>query len=182
MVKWLHAFFAILITFEVMSELDMKAIWKRKGELHFRHLLFHAHMWIGMATALVVALFWIQIYYKEHVRSHLFPYQGEYLKNICADISGLAKGCLPATGVRGGLPGLIQGLGLLAVTGMAATGFVMFFLIPNFGAAAPVHFYQIPKKIHDYLSELVWIFWWLHAGVGVVHFVSSPKIPAIFKT
>ena len=179
--KWLHICLAVFMTFELMSELDMKAIWKRKGELHFRHLLFHAHMWVGMATVVVIALFWIQIYYNEQVRAHLFPYRGTYLQNICADITGMVKGYLPASGLRGGLPGLVQGLGLLVVTGMALTGFTMFFLIPNFGASAPIHIYQIPKKIHDYVSEFVWVYWWAHLSAALLHFFRSPRIPKIFK-
>jgi hypothetical protein len=169
------------MTFELMSELDMKAIWKRKGELHFRHILFHAHMWVGMAMAVVIALFWLQIYYNEQVRAHLFPYRGTYLQNICVDITGMIKGCFPESGLRGGLPGLIQGVGLLAVTGMAFTGVTMFFLIPSFGASAPIHIYQIPKKIHDYISEFVWVFWWVHISAGLLHFFRSPRFPAIFK-
>ncbi len=179
--KWLHTCLAILITFELMSELDMKAIWKRKGELHFRHLLFHAHMWVGMATAVVIVLFWLHIYYNKQVRAHLFPYRGSYLQNICLDITSLTNGSFPKSGLRGGLPGLVQGFGLLAVTGMACTGFIMFFLIPNFGISAPIHIYQIPKKIHDYISEFVWVYWWVHIGAALLHFLRSPRIPKIFK-
>lgn len=179
--KRLHFFISIFITFELISELFMKAIWKRKGELHFRHLIFHAHMWVGMATAITIVLFWIQIYYNEQVRAHLFPYNGTFLKNICADINGLVNGYLPKSGLRGGLPGLVQGLGFLAVTGIAITGVIMFFLIPNFGVSAPMHIYQIPKKNHDYLSEFIWVFFWIHFGAGLLHFFRSPRIPNIFR-
>lgn len=171
--KWLHAFLALFITFELLSELDMKAIWKRKGELHFRHLLFHAHIWVGMCTALIVLLYWIHLYYNKNVFYHLFPYRGIYLENICVDITGLMRFCLPEPGLRGGLPGLIQGLGLVAVTGMALTGFIMFFLIPNFGVSTPIHIYEIPKKIHDYISEFVWVYFWIHVGAVLLHFFNA---------
>lgn len=180
-IKLLHILISVFMTFELMSELDMKAIWKREGELYFRHILFHAHMWVGMGTAVVIALFWLQIYCNKQVRAHLFPYRGAYLLNICVDITGMIKGYLPESGLRGGLPGLIQGVGLLAVTGMAFTGVIMFFLIPSFGVSEPIHIYQIPKKIHDYISEFVWVFWWVHISAGVLHFIRSPRLPAMFN-
>ena len=179
--RWIHVGFALVVTFLLFSELDMKAIWKKFGELPFRHLLFHAHMWVGMFATIIVIAFWTQVFYNKSIRSHLFPYSGEYLENICRDIKGLADRRLPPSGMRGGLPGMIHGLGLLAVTGMALLGFIMFFLIPNYGVAAPISFYQIPKKLHDFLSSFVWLYWWGHIGMAMLHAAKSPAILRIFR-
>ena len=179
--RWIHVGFALVVTFLLFSELDMKAIWKKFGELPFRHLLFHAHMWVGMFATIIVIAFWTQVFYNKSIRSHLFPYSGEYLENICRDIKGLADRRLPPSGMRGGLPGMIHGLGLLAVTGMVLLGFIMFFLIPNYGVAAPISFYQIPKKLHDFLSSFVWLYWWGHIGMATLHAAKSPAILRIFR-
>ena len=179
--RWIHVGFALVVTFLLFSELDMKAIWKKFGELPFRHLLFHAHMWVGMFATIIVIAFWTQVFYNKSIRSHLFPYSGEYLENICRDIKGLADRRLPPSGMRGGLPGMIHGLGLLAVTGMALLGFIMFFLIPNYGVAAPISFYQIPKKLHDFLSSFVWLYWWGHISMATLHAAKSPAILRIFR-
>ncbi|WP_436395618.1 cytochrome b/b6 domain-containing protein [Acidithiobacillus ferriphilus] len=179
--RWIHVGFALVVTFLLFSELDMKAIWKKFGELPFRHLLFHAHMWVGMFATIIVIAFWTQVFYNKSIRLHLFPYSGEYLENICRDIKGLADRRLPPSGMRGGLPGMIHGLGLLAVTGMALLGFIMFFLIPNYGVAAPISFYQIPKKLHDFLSSFVWLYWWGHIGMATLHAAKSPAILRIFR-
>ena len=179
--RWIHVGFALVVTFLLFSELDMKAIWKKVGELPFRHLLFHAHMWVGMFATVIVVAFWVQVFYNKSIRAHIFPYSGEYLDNVCTDIKGLANGILPPNGMRGGVPGMIHGLGLLAVTGMALMGFIMFFLIPNYGVAAPIGFYQLPKKMHDFLSSFVWLYWWGHIGMATLHASKSPAILRIFR-
>jgi hypothetical protein len=179
--RWIHVGFALVVTFLLFSELDMKAIWKKFGELPFRHLLFHAHMWVGMFATVIIIAFWTQVFYNKSIRSHIFPYSGEYLENICSDIKGLTERRFPPSGMRGGLPGMIHGLGLLAVTGMALLGFIMFFLIPNYGVAAPISFYQIPKKMHDFLSSFVWLYWWGHVGMATLHAAKSPAILRIFR-
>ena len=86
--RWIHAGFALAVTLLLFSELDMKAIWKKVGELPFRHLLFHMHMWIGMFAAVIVIAFWVQVFSNKNLRSHLFPYSGPYLDNVCTDIRG----------------------------------------------------------------------------------------------
>ena len=179
--RWIHVGFALVVTFLLFSELDMKAIWKKVGELPFRHFLFHAHMWVGMFATIIVVAFWAQVFYNKSIRSHLFPYSGEYLDNVCTDIKGLANRRLPPSGMRGGVPGMIHGFGLLAVTGMALLGFIMFFLIPNYGVAAPIGFYQLPKKVHDFLSSFVWLYWWGHIGMATLHASKSPAILRIFR-
>ena len=179
--RWIHVGFALVVTFLLFSELDMKAIWKKVGELPFRHFLFHAHMWVGMFATLVILAFWLEIVRIKKLRSHLFPYSGEYLENICTDIKGLADRRLPPSGMRGGLPGMVHGFGLLAVTGMAILGFVMFFLIPNYGVAAPIGIYQIPKKLHDFLSSFVWLYWWGHIAMAALHTIKSPAVLRVFR-
>ncbi len=179
--RWIHMGFALAVTFLLFSELDMKAIWKKVGELSFRHLLFHVHMWIGMFATIILIAFWMQVFSNKNLRSHLFPYSGWYLDNICTDIKGLADRKLPSSGMRGGLPGMVHGLGLTAVTGMAFLGVIMFFLIPNYGVSAPVDFYQVPKKMHDFLASFVWLYWWGHIGMASLHAIKSPGILRIFR-
>ena len=49
-VKWLHILWVLSITFQWVSELDMKAIWKYVDISAFRCFLLAAHMWAGIAS------------------------------------------------------------------------------------------------------------------------------------
>jgi cytochrome b561 len=179
--KMLHVAFSLLITFQLFSQIFMKEIWRHHGRAPVGHILFHAHMWAGMATATVLVIFWYLVYKNQEMRSHFFPYSGDHLQRVCNDIGGLAKNQLPPHGMRGGLPGLIHGLSLLAVTAMSATGFLMFFLIPSYGLATPSYSYQIPTAVHDFLSTLVWIYWGGHVAMAFMHTLRRPSILQIFN-
>lgn len=179
-VKWLHIFLASFVTFQLMSELDMKAIWKHLGISPFRHFLFEAHMWVGMACAVVMLLFWIVIARSAPLRAHLFPYTGVYRQRIIKDLQNGLRGIFPPAGMRGGLPGLVHGLGLLAISGMALSGTVMFVLILSAGGLKPGANYQLPHTLHSLLSNLVWAYWWGHIGMALLHALKSPRILRIF--
>ena len=60
--KWLHLGISACVTFQLASNLYMKPTWKKHGSDHVRHLLFHAHMWVGMAVTFLVLLLWWQIF------------------------------------------------------------------------------------------------------------------------
>ncbi|MBE7561729.1 MULTISPECIES: cytochrome b/b6 domain-containing protein [Acidithiobacillus] len=179
-VKWLHIFLALFITFQLMSELDMKAIWKHVGISAFRHFLFVSHMWVGMASTLVIILFWLVVAGNAQLRAHLFPYHGVYLQRIGKDIQGATRGIFPPAGMRGGLPGLVHGLGLLAISTMGASGVVMFVMIYAAGGVKPGDAYGIPHAIHSLIANLVWAYWWGHIAMALLHALRTPRILRIF--
>ena len=121
------------------------------------------------------------IFNDEQLRRHLFPYNGSFLANVLYDVKSLLKWQIPPLGKRGGLPGLVQGLGLVALSGMAATGFVMFISIPDYGVSAPPDFYRWPKDIHDVVSVFVWSYWGGHVAMAMLHARQSPSVLNIFN-
>ncbi len=179
-IKWLHIFLALFITFQLMSELDMKAIWKQVGITAFRHFLFESHMWIGLASTVVIVLFWSVVATHAPLRAHLFPYTGVYRARILKDVQGALRGVFPPAGMRGGLPGLVHGLGLLAISAMGASGVVLFVMIFSAGGVKPGTAYALPHAIHSLVANLVWAYWWGHIGMALLHALRTPRILRIF--
>jgi hypothetical protein len=109
-----------------------------------------------------------------------FPWGAKGRAEIKADIAILKQGALPEGGARGGLPGFVHGLGLLAVTGMVLTGGMLFLYWPEQG--------DIPEwvdkigEVHGYIGSLVWAYWGSHIALAVLHgFAGHTEVRDIFK-
>ncbi|MEY2340822.1 cytochrome b/b6 domain-containing protein [Acidithiobacillus sp. IBUN Pt1247-S3] len=179
--RWLHTAFAVLITFQLLSELDMHAIWKSVGVTPLQHGLFVAHMAFGALAFGVITLFWWQIIKNPALRRHLFPYAGVHGARIFSDIEGVIRGELPAGGLRGGLPGMVHGGGILVVTAMAISGVIMLMLILSAGLVKPAAFwYQPPHYVHSLLSNLLWAYWVGHVFMALAHSLQNSRILRIF--
>lgn len=179
--KWLHFALAILVTFQLFSQLKMHAIWKHVGVAPYQHVLYWAHMLLGTATLLVILLFWREICLSRELRLHLFPYFGVHRERIWEDIHGTRRGILPAGGMRGGLPGFIHGLGILVVTAMGLSGILMFYLILSAHGVKPAAtYYALPKSIHSLVANLLWGYWGGHLFMALLHTVKDRKILRIF--
>ena len=85
---------------------------------------------------------------------------------IARELRELVRRRLPEGGPRGGLPGLVHGLGLLAVTGMALTGVAVFVLLPEGGdLPASAHSFHGRALVHR-LLRLVLLGWTHRAGAA----------------
>ena len=179
--KWLHIALAVLVTFQLLSQLKMHAIWKHLHVAAYQHVLYWAHMLLGAATFLVILLFWRQICLSRALRLHLYPYIGIHRDRIWADIRQALRGNLPEGGMRGGLPGFVHGLGILVVTAMGLTGILMFYLILSANGVKPAAaYYEFPKSIHSLVANLLWAYWGGHIAMALLHARKNPKILRVF--
>ncbi|MBU2753170.1 cytochrome b/b6 domain-containing protein [Acidithiobacillus sp. CV18-2] len=179
--KWLHAALAVLVTFQLFSQLKMHAIWKHVGVAPYQHVLYWAHMLLGTMTFLVILLFWHQIFLSRDLRLHLFPYVGVHRGRIWDDLRHSLRGVLPEGGMRGGLPGLVHGLGILVVTAMGLSGILMFYLILSAHGVKPAAtYYEFPKSIHSLVANLLWAYWGGHIAMALLHALKNPRILRIF--
>ena len=130
--------------------------------------LYALHQYLGLAGLAVVALFWMWAMARrgETRLWRLLPwFSVAGLRAVWADVSAqlrrLAGGRAPDD-EDGALASAVHGLGLLAVTMMAVTGGVVFFV-----AGTPVA--HAALSAHKFVANLVWAYLFGHAGLAVLH-------------
>src|SRR3569623_2298145 len=130
---------------------------------------FVAHEVGGMSALAIVLMhwFWSGVGRAEGGRAHLFPWTGAAWARVKGDIGLLIRGRLPDDGPRGGLPGFVHGLGLLAVTGMVITGAVVFFIYPDTGM--PSDTVEAIAEVHEFIANFVWVYWGGHIALALFH-------------
>lgn len=186
-VKWsiptrlLHMGMALTVTLQLMISLVMEP----PDEEHAGALAraaFEAHEAVGLAAVLIVALHWLwSVLGKgDGGLSHLFPWAGAARAEVMADIGRLMNRQLPEGGPRGGLPGLVHGLGFLAVSAMALTGAVLFAIFPESGK--PGDTVEFFAGIHEVVANFVWLYWFGHVGLALAHkWMGHPNVKEMFS-
>jgi len=134
---------------------------------------FEAHEAVGLAAVFVILVHWLWTAFGkgDGGLSHLFPWAGSAFAEVKSDINGLMNRKLPDGGPRGGLPGLVHGLGFLSVTGMAMTGAILFAIFPETGK--PSDTVEFFAEIHEFIANFVWIYWFGHVGLAFMHKLSG---------
>lgn len=135
--------------------------------------LFEVHEVVGLSALAIVLVHWAWSLFNhaDGGLAHLFPWHRAGRQQVMSDIRGLMRMEMPASGVRGGLPGLIHGLGLLAVTGIALTGGMLFLLMPEQGD--PGQLAEAFEELHEGFAALVWTYWIGHGGIAIMHHLSG---------
>lgn len=170
--RWLHLGLALTVSLQLMISLVMEP----PDEEHASALAraaFEAHEFVGIAAVLIVLAhwFWTIVAKGDAGLAHLFPWTGSAWAEVKTDISKLMNRELPDGGPRGGLPGLVHGLGFLAVTGMALTGAVLFVIFPETGK--PSDTVEFFAEIHEFISNFVWVYWFGHVATAFMHKVGG---------
>jgi len=135
--------------------------------------LFEAHEIIGLTALAIVLMHWIWAAFNQADGGlkHLFPWGRQGRQQVKNDVNDLLEFKLPEGGARGGLPGLIHGLGLLAVTGIALTGGMLFLLYPEVGE--PGVLVEGFEELHEGFATLVWTYWFAHGGIAILHHLAG---------
>lgn len=132
--------------------------------------LFEAHENIGMALLALIVLHWLWSL-SGHVQggfAHLFPwFCKERMGKVIAEAKEALKFKVSDPEVSNALAGAVHGLGLLAATGMAATGAVIFFNLSETGHMTKPG--EIFRNIHGAIALLMWAYFIGHVAVAVIH-------------
>ena len=135
----------------------------------FSKFAFDAHEVVGLLALGIVIMHWIWSIFSQADGglSHLFPVSKQACSRVIKDVNNLKQAKLPATNQKGGLIGLIHGLGFLAVTGIASTGAVLFVIFPETGE--PGVLAETFAEMHEAIATLVWTYWIGHGGMALIH-------------
>ncbi len=155
--SYLHFALALTVTLQIIIAYFMS----------HRPTVFLLHEIDGWIIFFIVLFHWYFSYLHKQITHHLLPWNKAGLLAIAQDLLGLIKMKLPKAGPRPGLPGLIHGLGLLAVTLMAFSGVVIFFC---FLAGNNPH---LIKHFHSFIAWFVWIYWLGHVLMAILHKITS---------
>jgi len=161
----LHFFLAFFTTLQILTSLFTDY-----------HLGILIHGFGGIGLFLVTGCHWLWNFFHENGKmlSHLFPYRKEHFHNVKQDFQNLLKKRLPNTGYQRGLPGLVEGLGLLVVTAMALTGlpvFIGYLVQKGLLSSLVVKVFDI----HSFLATFVWIYWFGHVGMACIQAIMDRK-------
>lgn len=172
------------LVFTVSAQLFISLIMEEPGEGYggFGQFAFSAHEMIGLVALIIVVLHWTWSFFngKPEGIQHLLPWNAAARQRILSELKGILNGNLPTMDKHGGLIGLIHGLGLLAVTGVAITGGILYLILPEIGEAGWIA--KTYEEIHEFFAVLVWTYWIGHGGMAILHHVNGDKhIKKMFK-
>jgi hypothetical protein len=168
-IRLLHLGIAITVTFQQFT-----SIWMSDPGTQY---LFPYHRVIGLIAAIVVLLFWLYSYAIYDLK-YLFPWGRDSRTEVWRESSALFLGRLPSSGREIGLSGFIHGLGLLAVSGCALTGLIMFAMIPpgHLGPPEdPIAFTRY-TLLHKFFGEALWAYWFGHIGFALIHLLAGDNV------
>ena len=166
--RWLHFGLAVTVSMQLALSLVMEPPIKKSASA-LAHAAFEAHELVGIAAVLIVLAHWLWSLFSRGgvCLAHLFPWSGSAWAEVKADLRLLMDRQLPEGGSRGGLPGFVHGLGILAVTGMAFTGGVLFIIFPETGK--PDDTVKFFIETHEFIANIVWAYWGGHVALGLLH-------------
>ena len=174
-VRRLHWAIAITVTFQQFS-----SVWMSDPGTQF---LFPYHRIIGAISVCVLLLYGIY----RHVYGGfeiLFPWGKAARREVVSEGLAVLRGRLPSPGRGIGISGFVHGLGLLALTGCALTGAIMFTMIPPGHVGPPDDPMAFTRYtlIHKWCGQVLWVYWWGHVALALVHQLAGHKVfGAIFR-
>ncbi len=149
----LHATLAVT----VLAEMSAGVIVSRATRPQWVFL----HSMLGIATLLVIVVNWMWTWAR-HDLGVIFPWNRAGLSRVVREVWGIFLGKLPSAGDVVGLSSFMHGVGLLAVSGMAVTGFFIYLVIPGgYGFFANATGYGLLTTlgvVHLWLSYMVWFY------------------------
>jgi len=120
------------------------------------------HILPGLALAVIATIF-VSIELFRHGLKYFCPYLWGDLSQLKTDLRTLASRRLPET-ASGGLPAIIQGLGLGALSLTLLSGLTWFLLVQAGSGLA-----HAAIELHETLTGLVIVYVIGHGGMGVLH-------------
>lgn len=156
----LHLAVAVLVTTQLVIGLVMSP----------RHTpqLFLAHQLIGLVIAALVLVHWLWLVGPGRAQlANLFPYGGAGTRTVLDELAQVMRLRMPASGPRPGLPGLIHGLGLLALTAVAGLGTALYVLIRTRHIRSSLG--ETLGGLHTFFAWLLIVYWCGHVLLAMAH-------------
>jgi cytochrome b561 len=178
----LHGFLAISVVIQVGFILFRENVDKHGSWTSYRQLAITGHKYLGMLILLIVVAYFVSkvMFYGRASFLQFYPVTRSARLKVIEDLKCLfLMKKIPVRARRdnlGGLSGLIQGLGLLLVFGLALVGTLAMFSWEGwFGV--PDSWGTDLIKIHKFFAGLIW--WYLggHFGMAFFHRI----LPARFQ-
>ncbi|WCE93055.1 cytochrome b/b6 domain-containing protein [Acidithiobacillus ferriphilus] len=177
--RLLHWGMAVTVSFQLLISLIMEHPKPGRVLTSTQALSFELHEWVGLATVGVIIAHWVWSALLTRDDSgfrHLFPWDAKGRAKLLVELRQILRFQLPQGGPEGGLAGLVHGLGFLAVSTMAATGAVLFFIYPKSGAETP--FVGNVADLHSLIANLAWVYWYGHIGMALLHEILGHRVLA----
>lgn len=168
-VRLLHWIIVVTVTFQLFSSLFMADT--------NQQYLFSFHEIVGLLASLTVLMFWLYAF-TVYDLPILFPWNRKGLRIVGSETASLFRGRLPKDERRIGLSSFVHGLGLLALTGNALSGIILFNMLPSGHHAAPsdpMAFTQY-SIIHKFFGDLLWAYWFGHIAFALLHQFSGNNV------
>lgn len=179
-VRWLHFALALGISVQLLSSQFM-TLPHDHDATSFGVALFRVHVFAGLSTAAVIVLHWLWLAIdRHHLFKHLFPWTRSGIAEVGQDLTSLLRGKLVADGDRGGLSGLVHGLGLLTATTMGMTGVTIFWILNTPDAQKGLR--DLVFNAHSLIANLMWAYFIGHVLLAVLHhWFGHPTLKRIFR-
>ena len=177
--RLLHWGMAVTVSFQLLISLIMEHPKPGRVLTSTQALSFELHEWVGLATVGVIIAHWVwsALFTRDDSGfRHLFPWDAKGRAKLLVELRQILRFQLPQGGPEGGLAGLVHGLGFLAVSAMAATGAVLFFIYPKSGAETP--FVGNVADLHSLIANLAWVYWYGHIGMALLHEILGHRVLA----
>lgn len=94
------------------------------------YFYLYLHEAIGIFASVIILIHWMWSWANGNLAT-LYPWHNYGLSIVWAESKHLFAGQMPMQGNRIGLSSFVHGLGLLAITGMAISGIIIFFIMPG---------------------------------------------------
>ncbi len=159
-IRRLHLTVALLVTIQIIIGLTM--------DRHTPNLVW-THFYLGLTISALVLWHWFWILTRERpLLHHLFPWSPRRLGEAVADARAAIGGKLPESGPSGSsLAGLVHGLGLLALTAVAALGTTLFVLIKLNLAKSELG--EVIEDLHATFAWFLIVYWCGHVLLATIH-------------
>lgn len=171
----LHWGLSITITLQLALSLFMWIPDAGPDHTALQGSLLETHEWVGLIATAIVISHWLWSVANSVDGGSLrvlFPWGKRGRQNVVEDLAVLRRLRLPLR-ERGepGLAGLVHGLGLLCVSGMALTGSIIFLFLGSGGFQWPAMLALL--NVHSFISTLVWVYWLAHIGIALLHWLAG---------
>lgn len=168
--RFLHLFLAL----GVIAQLALSEWMHHPRPTRAGDNLYEFHEYIGLSLMVILILHWLWSFVRPGrvPLSQLFPWfsrvrMADLITDVKLYLSHLIRLKLPGTKEPSPLAGAIQGAGLVVATGMAVSGTVIYFAVPETWVIEG--WVRRVFQIHELLANLMWAYLILHAAAAITH-------------